>query len=330
MIKVNFDPQTLTGNKKTEWDVWSVRAQAATLDIIKQWESWKDTREEWEKQRKGKAPEFDPQFDNSVWTGLRTWLLDNVFNNKCAYCETPIDGFLGDAEHFRPKGRVRVLTDEEGSRVVKVVDEDGNEIAHPGYFWLAYHWQNLLPSCELCNRYGGKQDLFPVRKSHVAVKRLTIREVDLLIHKMTKSPRDDELYYLEPDDLDAREERLLLHPYEDEPEKFIHFKPNGEAAAWEEGDERAESSIKVYALNHPRKIAPRARAARGAQELLRQTLRDQSYGGLHRGGEEGRRGSEGRILRGAAALRRRNLRLHTRLVRGQRVRPGRAARPAAR
>lgn len=61
--------------------------------------------------------------------------LNTLFNNKCAYCEGkntstgPID-----VEHFRPKGGV------EG------------ELNHPGYWWLATEWTNLLSSCIDCNR----------------------------------------------------------------------------------------------------------------------------------------------------------------------------------
>lgn len=245
MIKVNFDPKTLTGDRKKEWDEWSARAEAATEKIIGQWESWKDSRREWEKKREGKAPEFDPNFDNTVWAGFKDWLLKHVFHNKCAYCETPVIGFLGDAEHFRPKGRVRDT---------KVID-------HPGYFWLAYHWKNLLPACEICNRYSGKKDLFPVRKTHVAVSQLTIKEIDDLIYRMRKSQQQEDIFYLEPDDLDRIEERLLLHPYEDEPEQFIHFQVGGIAAPWED-DPRAEASINVYDLNNQQKIMARGREQR--------------------------------------------------------------------
>lgn len=261
MIKVNFDPAKLTGHRKTEWDEWSARARAATEDIIRQWEDWKGTRREWKKKRVGKAPEFKPKFDSSIWTNFRTWLLDHFFHNKCAYCETLVDGYLGDAEHFRPKGQVRNLKDDDTSEVVKIIDEDDEEIDHPGYFWLAYHWQNLLPSCELCNRYSGKLDLFPVGDRHVGVKRLeSVEEIDKLIVKMTASLKDNLVYYLEPEDLDRIEGRVLLHPYKDDPEQTLYFKPDGMAAAWEKGDKRAEKSIKVYDLNHPKKAGPRNRA----------------------------------------------------------------------
>lgn len=96
------------------------------------------------------------------------------FYGKCAYCETPIeDIFPGDVEHFRPKGKV---TDEEYNDVFKqdsdgsfLLDTDGNKIPHPGYYWLAYNWKNLMPSCTYCNRPKkdfGKRNCFPVEGVH--------------------------------------------------------------------------------------------------------------------------------------------------------------------
>lgn len=60
--------------------------------------------------------------------------LEKLFHGKCAYCESRYDvNAPVDIEHFRPKGAV------EG-------------IDHPGYWWLAAEWTNLLPSCIDCNR----------------------------------------------------------------------------------------------------------------------------------------------------------------------------------
>ena len=61
--------------------------------------------------------------------------LERLFHGKCAYCESRYD-ITGpvDIEHYRPKKGV------EG------------EPDHPGYWWLAGEWENLLPSCLDCNR----------------------------------------------------------------------------------------------------------------------------------------------------------------------------------
>lgn len=61
--------------------------------------------------------------------------LNLLFHNKCAYCEGKITNTGPiDVEHFRPKGNI------EG------------ELNHPGYWWLATEWTNLLASCIDCNR----------------------------------------------------------------------------------------------------------------------------------------------------------------------------------
>jgi hypothetical protein len=257
----------LAKSQQAEWVGWTLLADAATDSVIDiQWESWKDQREQWKKNQTPDEtpkpfPGFKPKLDDDVWKGFRDWLLENVFHNKCAYCETSFAGFIGDAEHFRPKGEVSVPLEDGGSQVVTVVDEDNNEIAHPGYFWLAYRWQNLLPSCHLCNRYGGKKTLFPVEGSHIAVMPLTIDEIDQLIYKMRKSKRADDIFFLEPRDLDARERPLLLHPYYDNPEEELYFEVGGKAAAWADCKKGA-MSIRVYDLNEASKIRARDRGQR--------------------------------------------------------------------
>ena len=47
-----------------------------------------------------------------------------------------------------PKGGTRQTADEKEMKV-------------PGYFWLAYAWQNLFLACQLCNQRF-KKNLFPL------------------------------------------------------------------------------------------------------------------------------------------------------------------------
>ena len=85
---------------------------------------------------------------------MRFWsewkpLLEERFFRKCAYCETRYDatGFA-NIELFRPKSGVR--------------EDDGDFPMH--YAWLAYHWENVLVSCMLCNtKFKGRR--FPVAGS---------------------------------------------------------------------------------------------------------------------------------------------------------------------
>src|SRR5882724_4374284 len=247
MIRIKFDPNNLPPERTAEWEYWLKQARVAQKGVIDQWETWKVSWSKWKANPEGDPPEFKPLWNDAVWKELRDWLLKNVFHHKCAYCESPKIGYPGDTEHFRPKGRVRVKLQDDRSEVVTVVDENGNQIPHPGYFWLAYHWKNLLPACETCNR-AGKKDLFPVENSHVAVRRLTVSEIDALIEKLTRSDRDESVFYLEPNDLDQIEGRLLLHPYDDDPREHIYFQMDGKAAA-RQGSQLGNVSIEVYRLN---------------------------------------------------------------------------------
>lgn len=255
-------PQQLRKSPVAAWDGWSLLALTATEDVIAQWESWKTKQASWKnksaaERKKDNPPVFKPTFLDDVWKGFRDWLLDYSFHNKCAYCETPVVGFPGDAEHFRPKGRVRIKSVDDDLEIVTIVDEEGEKTAHPGYFWLAYHWENLLPACETCNR-GGKNDLFPVANPHVSVKKLTVKEIDRLIHKITESKSEKHTFYLEPDDLDQLEGRLLLHPYRDDPHKHIYFKSDGKASEWPKSNQ-GKKSIEIYNLNHEKTVKARQR-----------------------------------------------------------------------
>lgn len=264
-------PEEIANSTKAEWDAWTLLADAAKARVIGEWEDWKLKRDEWKKTKEGDAPVFKPAFEDDVWKGFRDWLKKNVFNNKCAYCESKITGYPGDTEHFRPKGRVRVVLEDGTSKIVQIVDEDGEEMTHPGYFWLAYHWQNLLPSCEYCNTAGGKLDFFPVQKSHVAVKRLKVAEIDALLDKRTRSMKAADTFYLEPSDLDKFEGRLLLHPYYDKPEDHIYFQVDGEADVWDKS-KQGDKSIKVYDLNETSKRTARNQEQNDARKRYTSVL----------------------------------------------------------
>ena len=145
-----------------------------------------------------------------------------VFHNKCAYCEALIIlDQTGDVEHYRPKG--------------KVTDAHDNEIVgHPGYFWLAYDWRNLLPSCARCNRPAkgpdgrvvGKWNRFPVQGP----------------------------YALRPSDV-ATEKPLLLNPIADDPTEHFTFDP--ETGILGAKTARGQACIDILGLN--REGLPEAR-----------------------------------------------------------------------
>ena len=75
--------------------------------------------------------------------------LVGMQNHKCAFCEAKVTHVAyGDVEHFRPKGGVR--------------QDAADKLSQPGYWWLAYEWENLLFACQVCNgRHKG--NLFPLK-----------------------------------------------------------------------------------------------------------------------------------------------------------------------
>ena len=149
--------------------------------------------------------------------------LEELFHSKCAYCEQSGVGiFDWDVEHFRPKGRV------------------AEDAAHPGYFWLAYTWDNLYPSCPTCNQrrtdkptYAdptlgpsvGKVDQFPLEPG---------------------SPRA----YTHKDDL-ATERPAILGPSVDEPIDHLELGPDGKLKP-KAGSLKGPASIAVFGLNRKR------------------------------------------------------------------------------
>ena len=89
------------------------------------------------------------EFDGAVYghNSVKSALLGAQFD-KCCYCESRFGATsYGAVEHFRPKGGV--------------LQESGQGREYPGYYWLAYAWDNLLVSCEKCNT-SHKRNLFPL------------------------------------------------------------------------------------------------------------------------------------------------------------------------
>ena len=75
-------------------------------------------------------------------------LLKRCQHAKCCFCEGRFTAYAaGDVEHYRPKGAVR---QDKASAVVR-----------PGYYWLAYAWENLYWCCQTCNR-ANKREFFPL------------------------------------------------------------------------------------------------------------------------------------------------------------------------
>ena len=86
-----------------------------------------------------KSSKFDRLWSDS---DVKSFLYESQ-HGKCCYCERIRDQKELDVEHFRPKSQVK---------------EAAN---HPGYWWLAYNWKNLLLACKMCNQK--KSSKFPLK-----------------------------------------------------------------------------------------------------------------------------------------------------------------------
>lgn len=127
-------------------------------------------------------------------------------HQKCAYCETCfVHSSPGDVEHYRPKAGYRQTAT--------------GRVQGPGYYWLAYDWQNLLFACEDCNRTR-KRQLFPLHNDPAGRART----------------HHDAL---------AQEAPLLLNPAAVDPAAHLTFEDEVAKPLTPEG----KASIAAYALN---------------------------------------------------------------------------------
>jgi hypothetical protein len=252
MRQVAFDPATLAGQLRKDWDKLVASAERAKETLIKDLSEGR--RHRWRA---------------NVWRGFKEFLYEHIFFKNCAYCEAAIDAvYVGDAEHYRPKGEV-TQRNTDGQEVV-VVDPDGDP--HPGYYWLAYDWRNVLPSCYKCNTFRGKGTQFPAIR-----------------HAFSPSQADS------PTELDEFEEPFLLQPFRVGyvPKKFFVFDDLGGIEP-RRGDKQAEVSIQVYDLKRGALRDRRLEAYKLAWDFFREAREHaikngRSLAGIMKEYEEGRK-----------------------------------------
>lgn len=112
---------------------------------------------------------------------LKAQLIEDQ-HGKCAYCERKKGGDFGAVEHYRPKAAYQASTD---SKPIK-----------PGYYWLAYEWNNLLYSCDECNTTY-KRNLFPLldEKARNISGRNIEAEVPGIINPYFSDPREHIVFH---------------------------------------------------------------------------------------------------------------------------------------
>jgi uncharacterized protein (TIGR02646 family) len=143
-------------------------------------------------------------------------------HGKCCFCERLI-GTDGDVEHFRPKQAYKQAM--------------GEPLQRPGYYWLAYEWENLYLSCPMCNQRH-KRNLFPLEKP-------TARATS---HKQTTNC----------------EQPLFIDPGNENPEEYLGFR--GEFAFAINEERKGQVTIDALKLND--RSLPEARLQR--LQLLKQ------------------------------------------------------------
>lgn len=152
---------------------------------------------------------FKFEFDGDVYgpKEVKEQLKKEQFN-KCCFCENKDfdDIAHGDVEHFRPKGAFAKDAAVKG-------------FLRPGYYWMAYEWENLFYSCEVCNR-SYKKNYFPLTDET----------------KRAKSHNDK---------LESLSVTLLLDPGKEDPEIHIGFRKEIPYHKTVKG----ENSIKYYGID---------------------------------------------------------------------------------
>ena len=123
--------------------------------------------------------------------------LRRMFRGKCAYCDQKyVTMHPDEVEHYRPKGRV-VTSEWDAPLPANVAPPP----QHSGYFWLAYEWTNLFPSCVDCNRgryhedgarrvAAGKASYFPIRAARALQLGQEALEGALLVNPCDMDPAD--------------------------------------------------------------------------------------------------------------------------------------------
>jgi uncharacterized protein (TIGR02646 family) len=149
-------------------------------------------------------------FDESIYASptVKTCLWQ-MQSGKCCYCEREYERKYSDVEHFRPKTEAL----REG------------RVKAPGYWWLAYRFDNLYFGCPPCNRT--KKTHFPL----IAGTRALEPEED---------PRRVE------------EHPLLIDPGFEDPEDYLTFiwiPGRGYEVAPRDGSERGQRTIEILELD---------------------------------------------------------------------------------
>lgn len=240
MEEVDLDlPDNWEDTVEQAWDYVNGKvddAEAATIAKANE-EGWTPEQQaEKVEVAKAKARKKAISARSNIWGQLST-ILSKRSHGKCWYCESNELRSDNPVDHFRPKGKVAECPD------------------HPGYWWLAFDWENYRFACTYCNSRrvdvdtaGGKQDHFPVF-----------------------TPPD----WNKSEEQNNVEKPKLLDPVDEDDYKLLTFNKNGEACpncSNEESEEyqKAKESVEKFHLNHE----PTRKARKAIRQKIKQIIAD--------------------------------------------------------
>ncbi len=211
MIYINRNRLDNNGNSIRPLKDWFETAIAATEIAIRE--------------NRNHDPDPDIYGDNQVRAAL-----EELFYDKCAYCETDVSRMDWNVEHFRPKSRVAERKD------------------HPGYYWLTYEWTNLYPACTFCNQRRKDKPRWGDLKYAGAAG------------KMDQFPLENEETRAMSHQADVNQElTLLVDPCNDSPEEYLSYDGLGRIIALDNAlkkKSRGQATINVFNL-WPRRLRSR-------------------------------------------------------------------------
>ncbi|WP_347922437.1 hypothetical protein [Pontimicrobium sp. SW4] len=189
-------------------------------------------------------------FNDSFWGKYKPFFNESQYR-KCGYCESYMNDY-GDVEHYRPKSVIQEIKSEgeEQEDAQNVRQRRFKNACKRGYWWLAYHWDNYLLSCKLCNQ-PWKRALFPISN-----ERPKNTGPDLTDYPFRSPKKSD------------NETPLLLNPFDHTDfSKHFEFTDTGLIKPFN-GSEVGLSTIITCGLHRPSLVQFRNRTAKSAYRYM--------------------------------------------------------------
>lgn len=181
-----------------------------------------------------KSEDFSAYGSQAVREALR-----EMFHGKCAYCESKIAGSQDtDVEHYRPK------------KGVTEADEAG--VAHPGYWWLAMIWENLVLSCQHCNQSRSYHVIIPDDLATEAQLRDFLeRPSQGRAGKLNAFPTEGNVWITDPGGDLTTEKPLILNPVDMDPDEHLDWVlfHGASTVRAKDGSPVGEATRKILGLN---------------------------------------------------------------------------------